>query len=258
MIIHNLPFSRKFLDNFRFHINEGTVSDGGLIITFDGYRYGMEENDNYLNAKALLFGYYNEKPCYVSEEVRKITHGFHLMGSDGSEAGRCLAGIAKATLNWHKENIFCGVCGKILYFMKKETGKICRDCGAKFYPRVNPAVIVLVKKGDEFLLTRKREWQKDRFGLVAGFVEYGESAEETVEREVFEETGLKIENLKYVLSQFWPFPYQLMLGYFADYKSGEILVDERELEQAKWFNKKNLPLLPPKSSISRLLIDVSL
>jgi len=145
--------------------------------------------------------------------------------------------------------------GGSLLFSNKETAKVCSKCSFTVYPRLNPAVIVGVKKGPEILLTRKREWQRNRYGVVAGFIEYGESAEEAVNREVFEETGIEINNLKYITTQFWPFPYQIMIGFLADYSAGELKVDRCELEEAGWFHKDHLPGLPPATSISRFLID---
>ena len=257
MIKYNLPFSRKFIDMFSFNLKETANADkSGKIFFVNGFRYEIVEQVD-INEKLLLFGYFKGVPCYVVYRD-KLSNGINIMGRGNNEENRSIAGVAMAALKWSEENKFCGKCGEKLYFMQQEIGKICKNCNFKIYPRLNPAVIVLVKRGEEFLLTRKREWQKDRYGLVAGFLEYGENAEEGVIREVYEETGLQIKNVRYIKSQFWPFPYQMMLGFFADYVAGEIKIDRNELEEVKWFNKKKLPLLPPKASISRYLIDVSL
>ncbi|MCK4690626.1 MAG: NAD(+) diphosphatase, partial [Desulfuromonadales bacterium] len=109
--------------------------------------------------------------------------------------------------------------------------------------------------GDEILLVRKPEWADGRFGLVAGFVEFGESLEEAMEREIREETGLQVNNLRYVGSQCWPFPSQLMTGFVADYLAGDIKLQEDELAEAAWYKLDQLPVLPPRRSIARYLID---
>jgi NAD+ diphosphatase len=116
-------------------------------------------------------------------------------------------------------------------------------------------VIVVVRRNDEVLLVRKAEWVAGRYGLVAGFLDMGECLEEAVVREVMEETGIRIKNLRYVGSQSWPFPSQLMAGYVADYDGGDIVIETKELEDARWFPVDALPLLPPKRSIARYLID---
>jgi NAD+ diphosphatase len=257
MMLCNLPFSRKFAPDFEFHLGVAeNVKTKGKIFLISGYRYKIVRETDLTNF--LFFGFFNGMPCYA-KNVDAVDNGINLMSSVNNERERTLAGVAISSLKWSEENKFCGRCGSILGFMDNgEIGKICKTCNLKFFTRINPAIIVLVKKGDKFLLTRKKEWRNNRYGLVAGFLEYGETAEESVEREVFEETGILIDNIEYVSSQFWPFPYQLMLGYRAEFKSGDLCVDKNELDEAEWFSKYNLPPLPPKSSIARFLIDISL
>jgi len=139
--------------------------------------------------------------------------------------------------------------------MHTHISKRCTQCGKEVWPQLATAVIVLIKKGDEVLLVHAKNFKTDFYGLVAGFVETGETLEEAVHREVFEETGLTIHHLKYFSSQPWPFPSGLMVGFTADYASGELSLQTTELSKGGWFTKENLPQIPEKLSIARKLID---
>ena len=123
------------------------------------------------------------------------------------------------------------------------------------WPQLAPAVIVLIHRGDEVLLVHAKNFKADFYGLVAGFVETGETLEEAVHREVMEETGIKIKNVTYFSSQPWPYPSGLMVGFNADYVSGELRLQRSELSKGGWFSKNNLPTIPEKLSIARMLID---
>ncbi|MBJ6723521.1 NAD(+) diphosphatase [Geomesophilobacter sediminis] len=167
-----------------------------------------------------------------------------------------LAGLAKQLLYWDRLCNVCSRCGGSLERIDLSWGKRCTSCSHEHYPHIHPCVIVLVKRGDEMLLARKPEWPKGRYSLVAGFVDFGESLEECVVREVAEETGIKVHNIRYVGSQNWPFPSQLMAGFVADYLEGEVRVDQTELEDARWFPKGVMPdMLPPRRSIARWIIE---
>jgi NAD+ diphosphatase len=166
-----------------------------------------------------------------------------------------LAGLAKQILHWERQSRYCTRCGTETVNLSGSWGKRCVSCRYEQYPHIHPCAIILVKRGSELLLTRKPEWQPGRYSLVAGFLEFGESLEECAIREVREETGIEICNLRYIGSQNWPFPAQLMAGFVADYAAGEIIVDAKELEDARWFQPGNLPGLPTKRSIARFIID---
>ena len=166
-----------------------------------------------------------------------------------------LGGVASQVLHWERGSRFCSRCGAETESLPGVWGKKCRGCGYDHYPHIHPCVIVLVRRGDEVLLTRKAEWPPGRYSLVAGFLDFGECLEEAVAREVLEETGVQVENVRYVGSQSWPFPSQLMAGFLADYAGGEVVVEKKELEDARWFTVEDVPLLPPKRSIARYLID---
>ena len=139
--------------------------------------------------------------------------------------------------------------------MHTEISKRCTECGKEIWPQLATAVIVLIHRGDEVLLVRARNFRGDFYGLVAGFVETGETLEEAVVREVHEETGIEITNIRYFASQPWPYPSGLMVGFHADYVAGEIHLQRSELSSGGWFRKDNLPHIPEKLSIARRLID---
>lgn len=166
-----------------------------------------------------------------------------------------LAGRAIQILHWHRENSFCGKCGQAMRKRKDELAKICPACSFVSFPRLSPAVIMSILKDDQILLARSPRFPTGMYSTLAGFVEPGENLEEAVQREVKEEVGICICNIKYVASQPWPFPHSLMIGFSADYSSGELCVDNREIVDAGWYTRDTLPLLPSKISIARLLID---
>ena len=164
------------------------------------------------------------------------------------------AGKCEELLYWDQNTKFCGVCGGQMK-MHTDISKRCEECGKEVWPSLATAIIVLVHRGDEVLLVHARNFRGNFFGLVAGFVETGESLEEAVHREVMEETGLTITNLRYFGSQPWPYPSGLMVGFHADYVSGEIQLQKEELAAGQWFTKDNLPEIPEKLSIARRIID---
>jgi NAD+ diphosphatase len=166
-----------------------------------------------------------------------------------------LAGTALQILHWERTSAFCPVCGKPTERLPGEWGKRCPACGYAHFPHIHPCAITLVRRPGEVLLVRKAEWPPGRYSLVSGFVEFGECLEEAAVREVEEETGVQIGDPRYVGSQCWPFPSQLMAGFVADYEGGELRVDRQELEDARWFPVDRLPALPPPRSISRYLLD---
>ena len=133
--------------------------------------------------------------------------------------------------------------------------KKCPDCGNEMFPTVSPAILVLIRKGEEILLVHARNFRGAFHGLVAGFLETGETLEQCVEREVREETGLTIRDITYFGNQPWPYPSNLMIGFIADYVSGEIKLQEEELSSGSFFSKDNLPEIPRKLSLARKMID---
>lgn len=166
-----------------------------------------------------------------------------------------LADYAAQLLNWARTSRFCPACGQPLGPLEGTWGRICAACGHSLYPPVSPAIIVLIHEGDRVLLTTKPGWGQ-RYSLVAGFVEPGETFEECVVREVREEVGVEVDQIQYIKSQSWPFPHQIMVGFLAHYAGGEIEIDAAELADARWFARDALPELPPPYTISRQLIEL--
>lgn len=169
-----------------------------------------------------------------------------------------MLGYASQIGTWARQHRFCGACGTPMQALAGERAMHCATCAVHHYPRLSPSMIVLVTRGDEVLLARSARFASGVYSTLAGFVEAGESVEECVHREVHEEVGVQVCNLQYLTSQGWPFPHSLMLGFHAEYAGGEIVLQEDEIEDARWFNLNNLPSLPPVRSISRYLIDVYL
>lgn len=166
-----------------------------------------------------------------------------------------VAGKAKQVVSWHVMHRFCGRCGGSPEPVEGEMALRCPRCGTIHYPRISPAVIVRVTRGDRVLLARSPGFPKGMRSVLAGFIEPGESIEDTVHREIREEVGLEVENLRYFGSQPWPFPNSLMIGMTADYAGGEIEPEPEEIEDAGWYRTDELPQLPPRVSIARRLID---
>lgn len=216
---------------------------------------------------AHLLGYLDDVPCYgleVDEIEPKSIPGearfFGLRELYGlvPDEYYSVAGYAAQIMAWQRASRFCPSCGSIWLQNDGEWGKHCDVCQHGAYPPVSPCVIGLVHHGDRILMTHKAGWGP-RYGLVAGFVEPGETLEHCLMREVREETGVLIQNPHYVASQPWPFPHQLMCGFFAEFAGGHIQVDGKELDDAKWFTAKDVrtgnPTIPPPLSIARQLID---
>lgn len=166
-----------------------------------------------------------------------------------------IAGRGLQVLHFHTEHKYCGKCGTLTENRQIELSRICPDCGHTNFPRVSPAVIMSVTHEDKILLGRSPHFPPGMYSTLAGFVEPGETLEEAVKREVFEEVALEVEKIQYIGSQPWPFPHSMMIGFSAKYLRGKIQIDHNELEDANWFSITNLPLLPREGTIARHLID---
>lgn len=212
--------------------------------------------------RKLTLGQWHGRDCEVWDLIPEAADagGFNRVGLRdvlvlAGEEVFSLVCRAVQLLDWQDTHRFCGSCGKPNQATIKEHAMICHGCNISNYPRISPCIIVLVTRGDHCLLARNANWPAGRFSALAGFLEAGESAEQTLHREVFEEVGLEIDNIRYVGSQSWPFPGQLMLGYIADSVSGDINVDGIEIVEADWFRYDQLPsnIAPPSIMAGRLM-----
>ena len=208
----------------------------------------------------LYIGEWQGLPCYAAEVVAPVggePQSLHRIFRQAGEEAFVLAGRATQLLDWRKNHRYCGNCGSPTGAKPDEFAMACPACGLLAYPRLSPAIMVLVRRGADILLARGPQFPPDMYSALAGFVEPGESAEQCAVREVREEVGIAIANLRYFGSQPWPFPNSLMLAFFADYAGGEITPDANEIEAAAWFSRDALPRLPDAISIARRLIDAA-
>lgn len=166
-----------------------------------------------------------------------------------------VAGRAVQLVQWDRTSRYCGRCGAPTEPQRTERSRRCPACGLRAYPRLSPAVIVLIERDGEALMARGSNFRGGMFSAVAGFVEPGETLEDAVRREVREEVGVELGQVRYFASQPWPFPHSLMVGFLAEWRGGEIRVDGEEIVEASWFRPDALPLVPPPLSIARWLID---
>ncbi|MBF0276923.1 MAG: NAD(+) diphosphatase [SAR324 cluster bacterium] len=166
-----------------------------------------------------------------------------------------LAGHASQIVTWDQNHQYCGRCGTRTEIMDDERARICPQCRHMSFPRISPCIIVAVIKDKEILLARSPHFPPGRYSVLAGFVEAGETLEDCVKREVIEEVGITVTNIRYFDNQPWPFPHSLMIGFIADYAEGEISIDHKEIVDANWYSRDKLPNLPHRASIARRLVE---
>ncbi len=260
-----LPFNRAALGNGFIPVRPGEADPGGpgcwiivredsLILVAAGDKHSLFEGTLPAwatpHAAPLFIGLWKGKPARILEIAAECTIPpdcviepllliFFQERLDDDLLS--LAGHAQQILAWEKKSAVCPRCGGGTYRIDGTWGKKCRECGYEHFPSIHPCTLVLVYRDNEVLLIRKPEWPPGYYSLPSGFCDFGESLEECAKREVAEETGIEIGNLRYVGSQCWPFPGQLMVGFTGDYREGEIAVDRGELEDAAWFRRDALP-----------------
>lgn len=198
----------------------------------------------YKNKRTFAVNVCGDDGFYDLREVYEISHDLYH-----------IAGKAVLVSDWYASHRFCGKCGTPTVLDEKDMMLKCPNCGQVHYPRIAPAIIVAIRNEDKLLMAKHSYHEQIRYALIAGFVEPGESVEEAVHREVQEEVGIKIKNLEYKRSQSWPFPNSLMLGFSAEYESGDIKVDGDEILKAKWFKKDEIIRYGSDISISDWLIQ---
>lgn len=211
--------------------------------------------------RRLYLGLLDGHPCYCSSTqcvVEDSSLSFRELRSlfgvlDENEF--LLAGKAAQIIHWDLTSRFCGRCGHKTEDKPDERAKVCPECGLISYPRISLAVITLVIRERKILLAHSNRFKSNMYSLIAGFVEPGETLEDAVQREIMEEVGIRVQNIRYFSSQPWPYPDSLMIGFIADYAGGEIRVDGVEISDAGWYGNGYYPELPSKLSIARKLID---
>lgn len=223
----------------------------------------LEELPEFLHVRGTVFRLppMDGVPCFAAAlDGGSVLENSQMVGLRASfdllsAAHYAMAGKARELVHWDAQTHFCSVCGAPMR-MKTDISKVCTCCGREIWPSPSPAVIVAITRGREIMLVQARNFRGDYLGLVAGFVETGETLEECVAREVMEETHLRIKNLRYFGSQAWPFPCNLMIGFTAEYAGGELELQRSELNKGGWYDIDDLPPVPGKVSLARRLIDI--
>lgn len=219
------------------------------------------KKQQYTVAHSQYIGALDQTPCYTGAlQVDSLPEGYILkkLRPLYSELPEVLFGMALRAfhlLTWLKNNQFCGRCGAVMDTMLEEVAQKCPHCGHITYPKISPAIIVAITKGDKILLARSSRFPAGRYSVIAGFVEAGETLEECVRREIHEEVGIEADNIRYFSSQPWPYPDSLMIGFTAQWTGGNIQIDNNEIVAADWFSIDNLPDIPGPESLGRKLID---
>jgi NAD+ diphosphatase len=238
-------------------------SDQGFLLDGNGVMFPRE----WLKRQELAvisehgIGHFDGEPVYLlvvsqAEEVEGCNwQGLRQFMLQGDFDVYQKLGYAAQISTWAREHRFCGACGRPTTQIPGERAMYCEHDNLRFYPRISPSMIVLITRGDEILLARSPRFVTGVYSTLAGFAEPGESVEDCVHREVMEEVQVKVRNIQYMGSQCWPFPHSMMLGFHAEYESGEIVPQADEIEDAQWFSVHDLPPLPAGRSIARYLID---
>ena len=241
------------------------VHPRGLVARLDGAQVVLPNVEDFdalglTLGEAHRFGTLDDSDVFVIPFAGEVPAPFEILAlrALASLLGEVLFGVvghAMHTADWLSTSRFCGRCGARTERVASERCMACPACGLHLYPRISPAIITLVRKGDHALLASNAKFPGAFYSTLAGFAEIGESLEETLVREVREEAGIAVTNVRYFGSQPWPFPNSLMIAFTADWHAGEITIDPRELSDAQWFSADALPPVPPPISIARQLID---
>jgi NAD+ diphosphatase len=268
--------SNKTLPPFRFVPHHSPPEDPGdkpLVFAFRGREMLVTEDHRLPEVEQIdahgfeavrrqYLGVLDGRHCFSAElpddaapaGPLKFTN-LHMLHGTLDEHTHAIAGRAVQIVEWDKTHQYCGACAEPTVLSENDRSRMCPRCKIPMFPRLSPAMIVAVERGDEILLGRSPHFPEGIMSVLAGFVEPGESAEHAVVREVFEETSIHVKNVQYFSSQPWPFPNNLMLGFRAEYESGEIEVDGVEVVEASWFRARDMPnFFPGRVSISQWLI----
>jgi NAD+ diphosphatase len=212
--------------------------------------------------KLTYIGEFEDHDCYcgklnetvVLPENLDLADRINITKLTGDSELFILAGAASQILHWIDHNQYCGCCGHKTADKEDERAKICPNCGNTIYPRISPATITAIFRGDQILLAHNRNFRANLYSLIAGFAEPGETLEQCAAREIREEVGIKVKNIRYFSSQPWPFPDSLMVAFTAEYESGEITADQFEILDAGWYKADSMPEIPSADSIAGKII----
>jgi NAD+ diphosphatase len=239
------------------------VNDGQVLVDVSKqtlfFPFGFEGTPT--PDRMVGIGWVDDQPCYVTAATgTPAPPGTRFVGlrdlfDQVDEESLGVAGRAVQVMEFLATRRFCGRCGAMNALADHELSMVCPVCGQIEYPRLSPAIIVLVRDNDRCLLARSPRFPEGMYSVIAGFVEPGETIEHAVHREVREEVGVSIRSVQYWGSQPWPFPHSLMIGFTAEYAGGPIVIDNREIEAAAWFGRDHLPQLPGPMSIAYALIN---
>lgn len=250
---HDNPLS------FIFHEGRLLVREDDLSLPGPGVAGAIGIEPGHVQPVGMLDGRYCQAAWAAGEAQAPAGHAWRGLRSLFGAMDEDLLGVAGRAAQiaeWARTHRFCGACGERMERLGGERCFRCTNCSMLAYPRISPAMMVLIRKGDAFLLAMHKASPSKRFTPLAGFLEAGESIEEAVHREVYEEVGLRVHNLKYFASQSWPFPHSLMIAFTADYLDGEIRIDANELSEARWFGPDDeWPERVPHISVSSELVD---
>jgi len=255
----------------QYHTIDSPQSDD-FIFAFEGSHIYLLDGKNcprwhqvshYFNPETSFYCFSESNTCrYLIAENTVIANNMHYFKVNLRSTWEILDDLffslarnANHLHHWRKTHRYCGNCGHPNSDKTDEQALICHNCQQVTYPRISPCIIVLITNGHKILLARSPHFPPKIYSTLAGFIEPGESLEQAAHREIKEEVGITISQLTYFGSQPWPFPDSLMIGFHAEYLSGEIVIDQKEIEDAQWFTIDNLPELPQKLSIGRELID---
>ena len=238
-------------------------SNHQLLLAKNGDQYSPPDYNPTTENNILSIGVHNNRDCFVIETQSPVSidslHGWYPLRFAIENCGEQWQGVlarAYQIMLWNLNHQFCGRCANKTTAGSEKLEKRCEQCHLSFFPKISPAVIVLIKKANQILMARTKSFPPGVYGLIAGFSEPGETLEETIRREVYEEVGLTVKNICYTGSQPWPFPDSLMLSFTAEYASGEISLNDGELEKAAWYDFDNLPGKPTSLiSIAYKMID---
>jgi NAD+ diphosphatase len=221
----------------------------------------MRDHEAFSSVFWHYLGDFDQHDCYcaASGNFEDLPAGFEfcslrILADQFGEDVFLLAGRAHQILHWDSQSRFCGRCGSPTRMKDNERAKQCDNCGNIVYPRISPAIIVAIIRDDKILLAHNKNFRQNMYSLIAGFMEPGEEFEDTIQREVFEEVGIKVKNIRYYASQPWPFPDSLMIGFVCDYAGGEIIADGHEIVHADWFDRDSMPEIPAPARIAGKII----